>query len=579
MDWSNGAFVLQTAVDFSGGTNYTVLGVSPLVSVPFALHAENVTNDKVYDGDSSQVNELQMLSVSNDTLYLSQGGSVVLSRDLVFDGDSSLTNELQTLSITKDTIYLTDGGSVVLPPGFDGNYNSLTNVPADKVYDGDSSATNEIQSLSMANNVISLTNGGSVTLPNDSIFDGDSSMTNEIQTLSISGTSLSLSKGGGSVTLPSGGGGDNISDTDNDTKIEVEKAIDEDLIRFTVEGDEKWRMDGNALEEGNNWDNIFIGVDVGDAILPGAEDNVIIGSSTGTTMDRGDRNTIIGTASFTKATSGDFNSVVGNQTTHNLTSGNLNSGIGAFVFYDITTGSNNSALGQGSLSNLVTGNYNVGLGRATGLKVTTGHSNVFIGDQAGGNTATNISNKLYIDNTNTNSPLIYGDFLTNELTIHGKLMVDGDLVPKTANTQSLGATNARWAAVYATNGTIQTSDVRLKKNIRPLEYGLSTVLEMRAVSYNWKDTARTEDKIGFIAQELEQLIPEVVIVGEDSAQTRGVNYAELVPVLVKAIQELEAKNKELVQANAEQQNQFDELEAKLDQLMQMYSLQVTEAVK
>ena len=73
IDWSAGPYFIETAVDITGGTSYTVMGTSQLMSVPYALHAntaENVTNDQVDDADADTTNELQnieqVLVVGND---------------------------------------------------------------------------------------------------------------------------------------------------------------------------------------------------------------------------------------------------------------------------------------------------------------------------------------------------------------------------------------------------------------------------------------------------------------------------------------------------------------------------------
>ncbi len=82
IDWSNGPYFMETAVDLTGGTSYTVMGTSELVSVPYALHAavsDSSIIDQVNDADADSTNELQTLSIVNDTLYLSDGGSVSLS--------------------------------------------------------------------------------------------------------------------------------------------------------------------------------------------------------------------------------------------------------------------------------------------------------------------------------------------------------------------------------------------------------------------------------------------------------------------------------------------------------------------
>ncbi|MBV6429012.1 MAG: hypothetical protein KIPDCIKN_03549 [Haliscomenobacter sp.] len=121
--------------------------------------------------------------------------------------------------------------------------------------------------------------------------------------------------------------------------------------------------------------------------------------------------------------------------------------------------------------------------------------------------------------------------------------------PVSDNATDLGLSFARWRVIYATNGVIQTSDLRLKKNVENLNYGLSTVLKMRPVSYQWKaDSPSNVSNLGFIAQEMVQLVPEVVINEED---TYGIKYADLIPVLTKAIQEQQTEIEALKKENEE----------------------------
>ena len=77
IDWENGPYFMETAVDIAGGTNYTIMGTSQLMSVPYALHAktaENVTNDQVNDADADPLNEIQTISRVGTTVTLSSGG-------------------------------------------------------------------------------------------------------------------------------------------------------------------------------------------------------------------------------------------------------------------------------------------------------------------------------------------------------------------------------------------------------------------------------------------------------------------------------------------------------------------------
>lgn len=113
IDWANGPYFMETAVDVTGGTSYSSMGTSQMLSVPYALHARTVEVDLVDDADNDPNNETQALAFSNDTLYLSNGGQVYMG-DYAIDADS--TNELQVLSSSNDTIFLSDGGFVDLGP-------------------------------------------------------------------------------------------------------------------------------------------------------------------------------------------------------------------------------------------------------------------------------------------------------------------------------------------------------------------------------------------------------------------------------------------------------------------------------
>lgn len=153
------------------------------------------------------------------------------------------------------------------------------------------------------------------------------------------------------------------------------------------------------------------------------------------------------------------------------------------------------------------------------------------------------------------------------------LEADGGFHPRNDQSGAIGASlgnsSKRWLSVFANNGVIQTSDIRYKTNIEPLSYGLDEILKLNAITYNWKDEKhevaqldKKETRIGLSAQELLTVIPEVVnthswvATDEDGTynyvenEKLGVNYAELIPVLIKAIQE--------------QQKKIDYLSSKLD---------------
>jgi|GEM_PF-1088381 len=124
----------------------------------------------------------------------------------------------------------------------------------------------------------------------------------------------------------------------------------------------------------------------------------------------------------------------------------------------------------------------------------------------------------------------------------------------TDNTISSGTSGLRWTTVFATNGTINTSDAREKKNVEDLKYGLAELKKLRPVSFDWINNQEDGRKLGLIAQELKEVLPEVVRdwdwqYDEDGntaplkieAARLGVYYSDIIPVLVNGIQELDER--------------------------------------
>jgi hypothetical protein len=123
-----------------------------------------------------------------------------------------------------------------------------------------------------------------------------------------------------------------------------------------------------------------------------------------------------------------------------------------------------------------------------------------------------------------------------------KLEVKGALIPSIWNGYSLGSSTKVWTDIYAFSGSVNSSDLRLKKDITPIAYGLEYVLKLNPVSYKFKDyTVNDNIRFGFIAQELDKVLPNSVVVGKETDSTYlGVRYDEIIPVLTKAIQEQHA---------------------------------------
>jgi len=156
------------------------------------------------------------------------------------------------------------------------------------------------------------------------------------------------------------------------------------------------------------------------------------------------------------------------------------------------------------------------------------------------------------------------------------------LTPVTDDSYNLGSSARRWTAIYASNGTISTSDVRLKTAIKPLKYGLNEVLQLEPISFKWKEEKednfiiphnQKEVKLGFIAQEVQKIIPEVIVSHEwkeyeqnpgelvkEETERLGMRYSDLVPVAIKAIQEQQEMIDKLEKQNVKLQKIVVKLE-------------------
>lgn len=137
------------------------------------------------------------------------------------------------------------------------------------------------------------------------------------------------------------------------------------------------------------------------------------------------------------------------------------------------------------------------------------------------------------------------------------LWMQATLAPSSDNLYTLGNSTNRWASLWAVDGTINTSDMRDKTNIKDLKYGLKEVMQLHPVSFNWKKNIDNGTKLGVLAQEIQKVLPEVVrdydIVTDETTgkQTKvpserlGVMYSDIIPVLINAIQEQQKEIEEL----------------------------------
>ncbi|MFZ4599038.1 MAG: tail fiber domain-containing protein, partial [Terrimicrobiaceae bacterium] len=124
--------------------------------------------------------------------------------------------------------------------------------------------------------------------------------------------------------------------------------------------------------------------------------------------------------------------------------------------------------------------------------------------------------------TDANRYILLGDIVSGNLT--------------TINVSSTKLTfNPSTGTVGATNFT-STSDISLKENFSEITDALEIIESLRGVTFNWKDNKHKA--YGFIAQDVEKILPDVVFEAED---VKSISYTQIIPILVQAVKELKVE--------------------------------------
>ena len=229
-----------------------------------------------------------------------------------------------------------------------------------------------------------------------------------------------------------------LADADADTRIEVEANADEDTIRFSTAGTEHFKMSAGRISVLNTGRSVFIGEDAGVNDDLTDNSNVFIGFENGMSNTSGNQNTAVGAFAFDNNTTGNLNSAFGYFVLGANDTGEENAGFGAGALASNAFGSRNTAIGFSAIDGNFSGNNNTAVGHnalgqasisgsrntALGFEagyISSGSDNVFIGSEAGKNSSG--SNRLYIENSDSNAPLIYGNFDTDVVGINGNLGV------------------------------------------------------------------------------------------------------------------------------------------------------------
>jgi len=418
IDWGAGSHFLRIEMDQTGGTDFELMGVSQLLSVPYALYAEKAGSGERGDDYDWQRN--------GNNVVTGHGGAYPIGN--VGIGNTAPASLLYVAKLsTEPTITVRNMGGI----------------------GGASYAM--VDDVSGANWKFKVTGSGGFKIR-------DQRYALDVVTIeSPSAANAIYIRMGGNV---------GIGTINPQYKLDVSA----DAL-----------INGLRVGRGNNSNiyNTAMGREALNSNLSGSMDNTAIGYQVLMDNNTGIRNTAIGAHALTANTSGmrntaggdyalsanttgSYNTAYGNGTLISNTSGSQNTAVGNFALVYNETGNANVAVGAGALfhnpdrSNLVavgdsalfnngtgitdpyqatnntaigskslytstTGSGNTTLGKETGYTNSTGSGNVFLGYRAGYNETG--SNTLYIENSDSPTPLIYGEFEEDSLRINGNVSI------------------------------------------------------------------------------------------------------------------------------------------------------------
>jgi len=318
----------------------------------------------------------------------------------------------------------------------------------------------------------------------------------------------------------------------------------------------------------------------------------------------GDSNTALGNQSLVFNTTGTNNIALGLEALYSNSSGSSNIALGNHSLYFNTIGNRNTALGFQSLPQNTTGSFNTALGYQSLRINTTGTQNTALGyTSLYSNTNGNFNTALGLNSLYSNTS---GDLNTALGYSSGSTIIDGNnltLIGNDAEPTFGSATNQITLGnnqVTSLRCNVQTitslSDMRDKKNITDLSLGLDFLMKVKPRLFNWDKREWYDNNIsdgtkiqetptaGFIAQELDEVQTTenaewLNLVLKDNPEKLEATSGNLLPVMVKAIQELKVESEKLKVENIQLKNENSEILQRLSNFEHRQNIFVSELKK
>jgi hypothetical protein len=270
--------------------------------------------------------------------------------------------------------------------------------------------------------------------------------------------------------------------------------------------------------------------------------------------DTGSYNTASGVSALVRNDTGSGNTASGYNALADNTTGRVNTASGFRALASNSAGSYNTALGYQALSNS-TGSRNLALGYQAGYNLSSGDKNIYVGNTG----AASESNTMRLGRSQTRT------FIAG---VYGVAVGNGS--PKPVYINSSGQ--------LGTSTQVILSSARYKRDIADMKDGSQGLYSLRPVTFRYKQDAQGQRQYGLIAEEVVKVYPELVTKGAEG-KMEGVQYEELIPMLLNEVQHQQQEIVELKAQNEEQRVQNAALEARLERLEQGATRTATAATR
>jgi len=298
--------------------------------------------------------------------------------------------------------------------------------------------------------------------------------------------------------------------------------------------------------------------------------NTAVGASALAATATGGANTAVGQTALNATTSGANNTGIGVASLLNNNTGATNSALGVSSLRNNTSGSSNVAFGVSALESNTTASYNTAVGWQAGYTANSQGFNTWLGYQCGYSTTAAEYNVAVGAASGYNITTGDGNICIQDYSARGfqifNVTSENDRVVMGHNFVSNAYIKVAWTV---------TSDARDKTDVTPSTYGLAFVNKLKPVTFRWDERVSYENKtpdgskkklktqLGFLAQDVIALEKEfgavdkdLLVADDEQENNLKITETKMIPVLVKAIQEL----KTIVDAQAAE---IAELKAKV----------------